>query len=86
LKIAPKGIIEQEGLMSVDQQSTIEFRWEEIASSVTSGTGVVSKTKRAKVFGGWMVKDYEEGAGTSMTFIPDPDHQWVVKPVDGAGG
>jgi hypothetical protein len=72
--------------MSEDQRTPIEFQWEEIASSVTSGTGVVSRTKRAKVFGGWMVKDYEEGTGTSMTFIPDPEHQWLVKKVESVEG
>ncbi|MEJ1422234.1 MAG: hypothetical protein Q2484_17080 [Candidatus Sedimenticola sp. (ex Thyasira tokunagai)] len=51
--------------------------------------------QRAKVPGGWLVKavenvfhltDYQQGDGwdwrVSMAFVPDPDHIWVIDPVE----
>lgn len=58
--------------------------WEEIEQN----------TKRMKVFGGWIVLhlhqqnewlyDGGEPACESMVFVPDPNHEWVLKtdPID----
>lgn len=49
--------------------------------------------KRAKVFGGWILKTYEEKSHSTpvngivngydyqitTTFIPDPNHEWLIK-------
>ena len=35
-------------------------------------------TRRAKVHGGWVVKSIS-GSGLALCFIPDPNHEWVVK-------
>ena len=45
----------------------IEFNWEKI--------GVF--TKRAKIYGGWIVLNYEKE--TCMVFIPDPNHYWQIE-------
>ena len=31
---------------------------------------------RAKVFGGWLVRVGYQDAGFSLTFVPDPKHEW----------
>lgn len=49
----------------------IEWLWERLDEA----------TWRAKVIGGWLVKtEYAEGklVATSMTFIPDRDHEWAI--------
>ena len=49
--------------------------------------------QRAKVFGGWLVKAYENVMHNmvdqelndgwdwrvAMTFVPDPKHQWIIE-------
>lgn len=56
----------------------MEFKWERIYGDSHSS----SKTFRAKVFGGWIVRsitiDYDFGKEYSSTFIPDKDHEWVI--------
>lgn len=60
------------------------MKWEEIDNN----------HQRAKVFGGWLVKTFEDvyhGRGrfgndmqegwdwrVAMTFVPDPNHEWEV--------
>jgi len=59
----------------------IPFKWERL----------VDGTSRAKVYGGWVLKDIEvrttrtpefwatairTAVGTSLCFIPDPEHKW----------
>lgn len=57
-----------------------KFEWEDI--SYEEGFCI---TRRAKVFGGWLVKNesYDSEAdifaqSESMVFVPDPSHQWSV--------
>lgn len=41
-------------------------------------------THRAKVIGGWLVhhhsQNLELGMSETMCFVPDPDHEWTIKP------
>jgi hypothetical protein len=59
----------------------MKFEWEEIARADESGA--YSYTYRAKVLGGWLVKE-RAGArasisvSVSLVFIPDKDHKWRV--------
>ncbi len=49
------------------------LEWERVKES---GNGVgLSRTKRAKVPGGWLVKS-RMADGVGLTFVPDPDHTW----------
>ena len=36
--------------------------------------GIGGSCKRAKVFGGWLVRNEEDAGG--MAFVPDEDHEW----------
>jgi hypothetical protein len=62
------------------KMSLIPFRWESL------GDGrYLASTHRAKVVGGWLVHsvvgDGSEGAiAGSMTFVPDPNHDWMIPP------
>jgi len=48
--------------------------WEQVLSD-GGGYMNIYRTQRAKVPGGWLVCVYfDEGA--SVTFYPDPQHQW----------
>jgi len=44
------------------------FQWERIGKD---------KTYRARVLGGWLVRDCSS-TGISVAFVPDPDHIWEV--------
>ena len=47
----------------------MKFLWERINDTM----------RRAKVFGGWLVNYYGGGEdGETMTFIPDPHHEWTI--------
>jgi hypothetical protein len=35
------------------------------------------KVVRSPIPGGWLVVIYEDG--TSMTFVPDPNHDWKIQ-------
>lgn len=65
--------------------------WEEIYSGCDLG---ITRTFRAKVHGGWLVKDwsydfkkhppsheeldYLPYISSSMVFVPDPNHEWKI--------
>jgi len=58
------------------------WEWELLESSMSDN----SSTWRAKVIGGWIVKeevynhdDLETPINSSMVFLPDRDHEWVIK-------
>ncbi len=60
----------------------MKFEWEEISEDKESFI-----TFRAKVHGGWLIKDlswfdhdeYEATAlSTALTFISDPNHEWSI--------
>lgn len=59
----------------------MQFNWEEIYDA---GEDNFDVTKRAKVFGGWIVQHFVLELGSppapciSLTFIPDPNHEWVI--------
>ena len=56
----------------------IPFRWTHIE---TIGSRPDYNSKRAKVFGGWIVRTTLEtvnGASISICFLPDPLHQWEI--------
>ena len=49
----------------------VSIKWESIQSE--------SNMSRAKVFGGWIIREstsgYQEGS-TTLVFVPDPKHEW----------
>lgn len=71
----------------------IPFEWERIYNHHSAGVGGTN-THRAKTIGGWIVSvetytnGVTDGLGRlvvprnitqSMTFIPDPNHEWEVE-------
>jgi hypothetical protein len=54
----------------------MKLNWEKIKNSNFGWSG---DTYRAKVFGGWLVA---AGGPVSITFIPDPTHQWDGNSLD----
>lgn len=44
--------------------------------------GDYSATFRMKVHGGWIIKEefYFGDNGLSITFLPDPNHEWTLQP------
>lgn len=65
----------------------MKFEWEVLYSDSDSSSG--ERITRAKVYGGWIVKNltwhehlYEEQSGVqseSMVFIADPNHEWTIE-------
>lgn len=65
----------------------MKFEWEKIHENYCIKVGG-SNTHRAKVFGGWIVsydlytdvlhKGNERTMATSMVFVPDSEHSWVI--------
>lgn len=53
----------------------MKFEWEKI-SDINA-----EMTYRAKVIGGWIVKNWEAGdsPSVSMVFIYDPVHDWTIE-------
>ena len=70
-----------------------KFEWQLIHHQDVDGPDPTygTMTLRAKVFGGWIVKDEEIeyskqstikfAVTRSMVFVPDPSHQWKVERV-----
>lgn len=66
--------------------SKIEFEWEQIYANFGSN----HFNERARVFGGWLVKDryflrditspaqHAPSMSQTMVFIPDPHHEWKI--------
>ena len=51
----------------------MSFNWEIIFN------GDVFRTWRAKVYGGWLIRDGKIGGSYSeLTFIPDEHHRWEI--------
>ncbi len=50
----------------------IQFVWDVIDG------GSTDQTHRAKVFGGWIVRNFSAGT-INTVFVPDPNHEWNVK-------
>ncbi len=53
----------------------IPFEWEALETQR-------GKTFRVKVIGGWLINTRHvdaNSASSTMTFIPDPNHEWRVK-------
>ena len=46
----------------------IVFEWEKLSEG----------TYRAKVLGGWVLRDFDGESGNAMIFVPDPNHEWGV--------
>ncbi|ALA26694.1 hypothetical protein [Piscirickettsia salmonis] len=81
--------------MSESESDFTKLEWETIEYN---GYGnhqdhVVSKVKRAKIHGGWLVESsylvgkeiynqsgagISRGAGIGLTFVPDPKYQWLL--------
>ena len=65
----------------------IEFRWEKIFDEIIAGRR--KSTYRAKVLGGWLIKDERwdrsesqealETVSISTVFIQDSEHVWEVE-------
>lgn len=52
----------------------MNFKWERIAMEVST-----SKTYRAKVIGGWIIKDEAiEGDARALVFVADIKHEWEI--------
>ncbi len=56
------------------------FEWERLYRTSDRSAG----TDRAKVFGGWVVVDWIQSGetnspATSLVFVPDAKHEWVVE-------
>lgn len=54
----------------------INESWEELENT--------QSTMRLKVIGGWVVKSIhivggQDSCGVGMVFVPDPNHEWVIK-------
>ena len=52
----------------------MKFEWEKVTSN----------TRRARVFGGWVLKNFTwdadwESQSESMVFIPDENHEWEIE-------
>ena len=57
-----------------------ELKWEKLNSSRMDSSWLTMKweTHRARVYGGWLVLVRGEGTSfQSITFFPDPEHQWT---------
>lgn len=65
----------------------MKFEWEELYFD--PGNELNELTYRAKVFGGWIVKNFTRmmdsrespewiASSESMVFIPDPEHKWEI--------
>lgn len=58
------------------------FEWESI--SFFRGRNATALTGRAKVFGGWIVRNNtvdsisDKFISESMVFVPDPKHAWEI--------
>lgn len=50
-----------------------KLKWETI---VEQHDNIV--TRRLKVFGGWIVKDYTGKDNISTVFVPDQNHEWEL--------
>lgn len=69
----------------------MKFKWETISADI--GENCLYETARAKVIGGWVIKNLslfgmEEGgteeelwrrSSESLVFISDPNHEWVIE-------
>lgn len=67
----------------------MKFEWELIFTSEDK----ISETWRAKVIGGWIIRDFhcayyvdqklctirDYSLASSITFIPDPNHEWSIE-------
>ncbi len=56
-----------------------KFEWENIFK--VGGNKEVTLTLRAKVIGGWIVKNiyyWEKVRSETMVFVPDSKHQWEI--------
>jgi hypothetical protein len=49
--------------------------WEQLAQDTTDKYGLVNRTARARVLGGWLVA-VSIGTGGGVTFYPDPELRW----------
>lgn len=62
----------------------MKFEWEEISSSERGF--IITQTCRAKVIGGWLVKNSIVFTGIntciseSTVFVEDPNHYWIIEP------
>ena len=60
-------------------QMNLEFKWELVEREPDELGGAYSRTDRAKVIGGWLVRHYWQTSGaSSLVFIPDQYHSWTI--------
>jgi hypothetical protein len=58
------------------------LEWEDLASTGPDPDPRFPRkifVARAMIPGGWLVVA-EKGAGTGLTFVPDPNHEWAAAP------
>ena len=66
------------GLFSREYVGSLD--WEAIKSK---GEGRPQNTHRARVHGGWLVETQNHfGQSGGLAFVPDPEHEWRLRPVD----
>lgn len=63
-------------------RTKLPFQWEKISENEAKEAGY-TVTMRAKVIGGWLVKDGTEIVGRSITesmvFVADQHHEWQIE-------
>lgn len=72
-------------LLTIAMGNLMKFEWDTIDEGYHEDLG---STLRAKVFGGWVIRNTSEkpieedsnvyNISESMVFIPDPNHEWVI--------
>ena len=56
----------------------VTLAWESVQSTINGETVPAFSIKRAKVPGGWLVRE-STPKSLSMIFMPDENYQWVVE-------
>jgi hypothetical protein len=53
------------------------IEWEALGNA-PPGPGLPALPSRCRVPGGWLVyiQPFEKGQNHSLTYVPDPDHEW----------
>ena len=71
-------------LNSLGGQAPIFIKIEGLDREIILGTvGSFPEQWRSKVIGGWLFFDY--GFTKTVTFIPDPNHEWQIEYVENQG-
>jgi len=72
-------------MKKLEKNKKIQFKWECI-SEIGASFEDIQKTYRAKVIGGWLIREQfssigglnEDYTNIFITFLSDEDHEWEV--------